>query len=92
MTPLTYLTSIVVSTAIRVAPLPGKPIRRMLVVAMRASEGADRLGRIRAAAITAQRDVVQPQIEGILPQCTDLFRIAPHAAIRKSRVQRNCGQ
>ncbi len=92
MTPLIYLTSMVVSTAIRVAPLPGKPIRRMLVVAMRASEGADPLGRIRAAAITAQRDVVQPQIEEILPQCTDIFRIAPHAAIRKSRVQRKCGQ
>ncbi|WP_206996860.1 hypothetical protein [Trinickia mobilis] len=63
MTPLIYLKSIVPSTAVRVAPLPGKPIRRMLVVAMRASEGADRLGRIRTAAITAQRDVVQPQIE-----------------------------
>jgi hypothetical protein len=64
----------------------------MLVVAMRAFEGADRLGRLRAAAITVQRDVVQPQIEAILPQCPDLFQIAPHAAIRKSRVQRNCWQ
>jgi DNA-binding transcriptional LysR family regulator len=83
MTPLIYLKSLVSSAAVQVAPLPGKGIRRTLVVAMRENEGAVLLPKIRAAAISALREVVQPQIEQMLPQCTDDFQIAPRAPARK---------
>lgn len=83
MTPMIYLKSMVPSSEVRVAKLPGKPIHRTLVVAMRDSEGADLLGRIRAAAITALRDVVQPQIQKTLPHCASSFRIAPPATAKK---------
>ncbi|MGE4240453.1 LysR family transcriptional regulator, partial [Ramlibacter sp.] len=82
MTPLIYLKSMVSSVRARVAPLPGNPIHRTIVVAMRANEGEDLHGRIRDAALAALGEVVQPQIEKILPQCADLFRVARRTTAR----------
>ncbi|MGE0797230.1 MAG: LysR family transcriptional regulator [Lautropia sp.] len=90
MTPLIYLKSMVAPSAVRVAPLPGKTIRRTLIVAMRESDAQDLLPRIRAAAITALREVAEPQVMQQLPNCIDQFRIAGRAvAPSPSRVQAN---
>lgn len=83
MTPLVFLKSMVPSHAVQVAPVPGRPIHRTLVVAMRANEAQNLLPRIRAAALAALRDVVQPQVEQMLPDCLDQFQIARAAAARK---------
>jgi DNA-binding transcriptional LysR family regulator len=83
MTPLIYLKSMVAPNAVRVAPVPGKAIKRTLVVAMRVNESQDLLPRIRAAAITALREVVQPQVEQMLPNCLEQFQITGRAAARK---------
>ena len=82
MTPLIYLKSMVPSDEVRVLPLPGRAITRTLVVAMREPEGPGLIERIRSAAITALREVVQPRIEQALPQCAALFRVAPRARNR----------
>jgi len=88
MTPLVFLKSMVPSHAVQVAPVPGKAIRRTLVVAMRVSEAQNLLPRIRAAALAALRDVVHPQVEQMLPNCLDQFRIAGRSPGRKSGGRR----
>lgn len=83
MTPLIYLKSMVLSQAVRVAPLPGKAIKRTMVVAMRSNEAHDLLPRIRSAAITALLEVVQPQMEQMLPNCLEHFQIVRRLPARK---------
>ncbi|MBA2961992.1 MULTISPECIES: LysR family transcriptional regulator [Ramlibacter] len=83
MTPLIYLKSLVAPNAVRVAPVPGKVIQRTLVVAMRVNEAQELLPRIHAGAIAALREVVQPQVEQLLPNCVQQFQIAGRPATRK---------
>ncbi|NDG14666.1 MAG: LysR family transcriptional regulator [Betaproteobacteria bacterium] len=83
MTPLIYLKSMVPSSAVQVAPLSGKAIHRTLIVAMRVNEAQDLLPRIRSAAIDALREVVQPQIKTMLPNCLNHFKIAGRLPARK---------
>ena len=83
MTPLVFLKSMVPSRAVRVLPLPGQGIRRTLVVAMRRSESGTILPRIRDAALTALRDVVQPQIASLLPADAVQFTLPKVGAGRR---------
>ena len=85
MTPLIFLKSMVPSKTVSVVPLPGKPIRRTLIVAMRRSESDGILQSIRRAALGALRDVVQPQITALLPNVGAQFVIPDDGPVKRAR-------
>ena len=87
MTPLIFLKSMVPSKTVRVVPLPGKPIRRTLIVAMRRNESGEILQSIRRAALGALREVVQPRITSLLPTVGAQFAIAEDSPAKR-RAQR----
>ena len=84
MTPLIFLKSMVPAKTVRVVPLPGKPIRRTLIVAMRRNESGEILRSIRGAALGALRDVVLPQITTLLPNAGAQFAIANEQADKRA--------
>lgn len=91
MTPLIYLKSMVSSNTVVVEPIRGKAaIRRTIVVAMRENEGGELLSKIRTAALATLREVVQPKIEQLLPQCASHFRVAGRATAAKKSVDAIC--
>jgi DNA-binding transcriptional LysR family regulator len=86
VTPLIFLKSMVPSKVVRVVPLPGKEIRRTLLVAMRRNESGEILHRIRGAALGALREVVLPQISALsLPDYADRFVISSDGPVKRRR-------
>lgn len=79
ITPLIFLKSMVPPKTVRVVPLPGPPLRRNLVVAMRGGESKELLKRIQTAALWSLREVVLPQIATLLPNSVDKFVIPKDA-------------
>lgn len=79
VSPLILLKSIVQKEALRTVPLARPGLRRRLVVAMRKRESEEILQRVREAALSALREVVQPQIAALLPGASQHFVVAPGA-------------
>ena len=68
VTPLIFFKSIGPMDAVRAVPLPGRPMRRAVVLAMRRGELA-RIGTaIQAAAVSTLREAVLPRIAKLLPR------------------------
>ena len=85
VTPLIFLKSMVPPRTVRVVALPGAPLRRTLIVAMRRGDSAEILQRIGAAAVKSLREVVLPQLTTLLPQSVDQFVIAKEGAAGAKR-------
>jgi DNA-binding transcriptional LysR family regulator len=76
MTPLICIKSMIEPSAVRVLPLPGRAMRRRLLVAVRRGEGATIAQRLRNAAIAALQDFTLPKISLLLPQVAGEFQIS----------------
>jgi len=84
-TPLIYLKSMLPQDSVRIEPLPGPPLRRKLLVAMRRGESEEAIRKsMHSAALKALREVVLHQITALLPDYIDQFVIA-----QESNRQRN---
>ncbi|MCC7272024.1 MAG: LysR family transcriptional regulator [Alphaproteobacteria bacterium] len=71
VTPMIFYKSIGPMDAVRAVPLPGRPMRRAVILAMRRGEHA-RIGTtIQTAAVAVLRDVVLPRIARLLPKFAD---------------------
>jgi DNA-binding transcriptional LysR family regulator len=79
VTPLIFLKSMVPARTVRVVPLPGPPLLRRVVAAMRRGESGESgeiLQRIQEASLWSLREVVLPQITRVLPGSVAEFQIA----------------
>ncbi len=86
VTPLIFLKSMVPASTVRVVPLPGPPLLRRVVAAMRRGESGEILQRIQDASLWSLREVVLPQIARVLPGSVAEFQIAEAAtSARKKR-------
>ena len=68
VTPLIFYKSIGPMDAVRAVPLPGRSMRRSVILAMRQGELGHIGATIQAAAVTTLRDVVLPRLAKLLPR------------------------
>lgn len=76
MTPLICIKSMMEPSTVRVLPLPGPPMRRKLIVAVRRGEGAAIAERLRSAAIAALQEFALPRIVLLLPKVAGEVRLS----------------
>ena len=86
VTPLIVLKSLVQPNTVRVLALPGKPVRRHLILAMRRGEGTATMDRFRSAAISTLKDIVLPRIAVSLPHFVGSVELASGRETRKRRL------
>lgn len=75
MTPLICLKSRVDVKSVRVCPLPGAPMTRRIIVAMRQGEGSEIARSLRDAATGILNDVILPSLRITLPEVAALVEV-----------------
>lgn len=89
VTPLILMKSMASPKTVRVVPLPGPPLSRQLVVAMRQGESVDILERVHTAALQSLRETVLPRLRQLVPDIAESFSIpADDVPARRRRTSR----
>lgn len=88
VTPLCLFKSSNVAPRIRCLPLPGRPLRRNLVLAMRREEGKAIAPLIQRAATDVFRDALLPAIDRLIPRISAEIAVGARAAGRGGKSRR----
>jgi DNA-binding transcriptional LysR family regulator len=88
VTPLIFLKSNPPAKSVRLVPLPGKTVRRTIVVAMRENEADAILHRMHAAALEVLRTDVMPRIATVLPGSGDHCKVLEEPPGRRAPLRR----
>jgi DNA-binding transcriptional LysR family regulator len=87
ITPLSLMKSVNLAPRIRCVKLPGKPLRREMMLAMRLEEGEAIAPAIRQATIEVLRTAFLPAVRLLLPGISDQIVIGGHRAARDAGVR-----
>lgn len=91
VTPLSFMKSINLAPRVRCVPLPGRPLRRTMMLAMRQEEGNAIAPAIRKATRDLLRDVFLPEAQQLLPEIARQIVIGPSPAKRGARTPGGTG-
>jgi DNA-binding transcriptional LysR family regulator len=87
VTPLSFMKSVNLASRIRCLKLPGKPLRRTMILAMRQEEGEAIAPAIRQATGELLRDVFLPEARRLLPDIAGQIVIGAAPAKRKTKIR-----
>jgi DNA-binding transcriptional LysR family regulator len=88
VTPLSFMKSVNLAARIRCVKLPGKPLRRSMMLAMRQEEGGAIAPAIRQATLDVLQDTFLPEARLLLPGISEEIVIGAQASERESRTKR----